>query len=544
MGMRTPINLFEMGVQPTAPGQLPAAQAAQAAQTPSQEPLPGETPAQYQARMAQGGAIPQGAVQVDNPLVAAVANLKGGGGAAPTGEAPAPDERPPVPPQPEQAAGGMVMPGGMVYTPPTTETMTQTTIKPGDPRALAMVGEVNAAQQQWTQAYQASQREMEKIDRDMAQDEILKQAMGAKQGELKQLLDSPDTFKATVDRVAKLRDQFDQAVTRSVQRVDPNKFWSDRDVGDRVTGGIALLLGGLAQGFGGGGGENPAWRIIDQAITRDIEAQKFNIAQAREEAAMFGDQINTELALQNWVDKKKVERLAMADALIVSSLSQYEARAKTVEQKRAAASALAEAQLRFADSKRAWMEMGFDQISTTVQSQQKAGKLGAPEGYEWTPWGYAPSKEGSKVISQAAVTHDEIGDLLRQMENHVNTVGTTAWSRDSKGKALALANRFVGLQSQIMQSGTLGESEYARYMENSPITLDYFDGLKDREQAIATLREMRRQNTTTAINMARSYIPQQFIRFPEHAGGLREAWKTATGRAVPSDYKRQQGGGK
>lgn len=527
-----PINLFELGAQPATPAQIPAAQAAQAAQQPpqpSQNPLPGETPAQYQARMAQGGALPPGTVQIENPLVAAVTSLKGGGQPQPqpSGEAPAPDERPPVPPQPQQAAGGMMMPDGTIYTPPTTETTTQTTVKPGDPRALAMVGEINSAQAQWNEAYKASQRSLEQIDRDMAQDEILKQALDGKQAELKALLDSPDTMQATVERVAKLRDQFDQAVTRSVQRVDPNKFWADRSTGDQVMGGIALLLGGLAQGFGGGGGENPAWRIIDQAITRDIEAQKFNIAQAKEEAAAFGEQINTELALQKWMDKKKVERLAQADAMIVSALSQYEARAKTVEQKRAAAGALAEAQLRFADSKRAWLEMGLDQISTTVQSQQKAGKLGAPEGQAWTRWGYAP-KEFAKTAAEATQVYDRTDQLLGELENFVKDEGTAAgWDAKARGKAEQLIKNWIQIEQAAMTSGTLNEGEYQRFVQNSPIATGMIN-IRRVENALAMIEQAKRSNDLAALAAANAYIPSP------HFGDnkkLQQMWARKTGTA-------------
>ena len=50
--------------------------------------------------------------------------------------------------------------------------------------------------------------------------------------------------------------------------IDPNKFWANKTTGDKVMASIAIFLGGL------GSGQNQALSVIDNAITRDIEAQK------------------------------------------------------------------------------------------------------------------------------------------------------------------------------------------------------------------------------------------------------------------------------
>lgn len=64
----------------------------------------------------------------------------------------------------------------------------------------------------------------------------------------------------------KMEQSIDEFKKASV--IDPNKFWANKTTGDKIMASIAVFLGGL------GGGNNQALGIIDNAITRDIEAQK------------------------------------------------------------------------------------------------------------------------------------------------------------------------------------------------------------------------------------------------------------------------------
>lgn len=57
------------------------------------------------------------------------------------------------------------------------------------------------------------------------------------------------------------------------QKIDPNRMWTNASTGNRVTAGISLLLGGLSQGLTGAK-SNPAMDVINNAIDRDIDAQK------------------------------------------------------------------------------------------------------------------------------------------------------------------------------------------------------------------------------------------------------------------------------
>ena len=59
-------------------------------------------------------------------------------------------------------------------------------------------------------------------------------------------------------------------------KIDPNKIYSNASTGNRVLAGISILLGGLSQGLTGAK-SNPAMDVINNAIDRDIDAQKADL---------------------------------------------------------------------------------------------------------------------------------------------------------------------------------------------------------------------------------------------------------------------------
>jgi len=63
--------------------------------------------------------------------------------------------------------------------------------------------------------------------------------------------------------------KFDAAVQT---KIDPDRFWKNQNTGQRIATGIGLFLG--AFGAIGNGGQNTAMKVIDDAINRDIDAQK------------------------------------------------------------------------------------------------------------------------------------------------------------------------------------------------------------------------------------------------------------------------------
>lgn len=88
------------------------------------------------------------------------------------------------------------------------------------------------------------------------------------------------------------------------QKVNPDHWWGSKNVGEKALGVIGIIFGGLSQGAGHG---NPAMDLMNQFISRDIDAQKANIAQKGKKAeaaqglyaqklAQFGNEDAADLA--------------------------------------------------------------------------------------------------------------------------------------------------------------------------------------------------------------------------------------------------------
>jgi len=65
------------------------------------------------------------------------------------------------------------------------------------------------------------------------------------------------------------------------ERIDPDHWWSSRSTGQKIAGFIAAIVGGLVQGRTGSP-RNSGLDMINQEIDRDIDAQKANLANRRD----------------------------------------------------------------------------------------------------------------------------------------------------------------------------------------------------------------------------------------------------------------------
>lgn len=95
-----------------------------------------------------------------------------------------------------------------------------------------------------------------------------------------------------------------QVEMRKVQNVDPNRLWNSMSTGQHIGAAFGILLGGVGAGSLAAVGANSAnhsLKIIDDAINRDIDAQKFNIGQRRQ---ALRDEFSNELTISNMSRQK------------------------------------------------------------------------------------------------------------------------------------------------------------------------------------------------------------------------------------------------
>ena len=518
MGFRTQppgmINLLEQpGVAPQTPAQLAEQQAAQHATTGQQaQPMPGETPAQYQQRMASGGQAPAGTITIENPMVRAVQNIQGGQGGQGGGKT-----------SEERGAVGYVPPPGDETSPnwqpkpgmgtSTTTTSTQTQTQKGlalDPKIRADLRKADAS---YTAQLELADKESKQIMLSMDKSPIWgAETRTLMEGKLGKALAEDENVGDTMARMRKAKDSYDRAIQEASGKVDPNQFWNQRDTGDRIMAGLAIFLGGLGAGPNG---QNMALKIIDDAIARDINSQEFNIEQSRKEAAMLGESLRTEADLADWKAQTIARTVARYDAWTEARATELNSRMMGSEQKTKLAGILATLAERRAKVEAELAQMTGNRITETITEQAAQKPYSLKERREIsTPWGFANDRESAKSVRLANTVYMDTTQILDELTTAVKTIGTTAWDRQEKGRALALATAWSGLMTNALKSGTLGESEYARYLSQSPISPDYFDGLKNSDEALALINQTRTNTENAAMSVASSYIPVDEVRFP------------------------------
>jgi hypothetical protein len=113
------------------------------------------------------------------------------------------------------------------------------------------------------------------------QDASLMQAEAKSQAALDQQLAMDESMKdlqleqLRYDTKVRALDQKKEALVKDIQtgKIDPTRAYSNMSTGNRVMAGISILLGGLSQGLTGAK-SNPAMDVINNAVDRDIDAQK------------------------------------------------------------------------------------------------------------------------------------------------------------------------------------------------------------------------------------------------------------------------------
>lgn len=122
-------------------------------------------------------------------------------------------------------------------------------------------------------------------DTQIAKEEALEVQQVAAQEEVRKQKDLKKAYESAYNsRVVELDTISKELAGQDFTEAKPlnaNRFWETRSTPQKILGGIALALGGFASGFNGG--PNQALEIINRAIDRDIEEQKFNINNERED---------------------------------------------------------------------------------------------------------------------------------------------------------------------------------------------------------------------------------------------------------------------
>jgi hypothetical protein len=151
-------------------------------------------------------------------------------------------------------------------TPPT-----QAPAPKAPPDSMAGIPGIGALNKAGAQEQQALQQEGQAKAAGMA-DIAQKSSAAAQQG-------SQDAERAMQDVQARVAEQDNRA--KQIADVNPNRYWENLGTGGKITSAIGMILGGMGSGLTGG--PNHAFEAIQNAIGRDIDAQKANIGKKQNE---------------------------------------------------------------------------------------------------------------------------------------------------------------------------------------------------------------------------------------------------------------------
>lgn len=237
-------------------------------------------------------------------------------------------------------------------------------------------------------------------------------------------------------------------------KVDPNRFWANKDTGDKVLAGIGFFLGS----FGTNGNGNRAVATIQKAIDRDIDAQKVQIDQDK-------DQFKIQSGLyKDMVDKFKDKRTAEA-ATRVAYLDNAEMRVKEIAAKfkgqEVAANAqilLGELQIKKQEAQAAFIAKFAASLPVGPDANPEAMKPEQRERYV-PGYGLALTKEDASKLKEdvgtANTTKSGIKDLLR-----IADIDGKAFSPDLRAEAQTVASTLRGsLRTFLVGPGAVTESE-------------------------------------------------------------------------------------
>lgn len=247
-----------------------------------------------------------------------------------------------------------------------------------------------------------------------------------------------DSAKSYQENIAALKEANDDAKLREIalnaeqkqlrddiasNKVDPNRIWNNASTGNKILGGIAILLGGASAGVLHG--PNLALQVFDKAIDDDIAAQKSEIGKKENllsdnlkrygnlQAATQATRLNLSTALQgqlaSYAAKAQGPQAIAQAELLVNQLQARDAQATGA--------------LAAFNNKNNLYDTGGDIPGITPSIAQNVAKdswVNTPNGIRFTK-----SPEDAKKLTEAQGFLANIDTTTKRMQGFLDHVGTT-----------------------------------------------------------------------------------------------------------------------
>jgi hypothetical protein len=250
-------------------------------------------------------------------------------------------------------------------------------------------------------------------------DQMAKETQARNAVNLQHEAERQDFVKGEMTKLGALNDDVSKTAS-----IDPNHYWNHLDTGNKISAGIALVLGGFAGGLSQRGG-NAALDVINGAIQRDFESQKLDAQKAQ---SKYTNQSNLVSMMRgNFSDQRSADAAALAQMYNVAQIkaNQFAVQAQSGEAKSSANRLNAELEIK-KNEQLGTMQNQLMQFKALSQAATGGGianpAILAPEQQKLAvrmPGGnyrLAGSEEGAKELNTKQIGASSIADTVQKLK--------------------------------------------------------------------------------------------------------------------------------
>jgi hypothetical protein len=415
---------------------------------------------------------------------------------APAAQPPAPGAAPMISAEAEKAAGAAPAPGQKVDVSQlaTTKPAQSSQVQSGLARANAIEGDYNKQESAIRQGADAGAKAAaEKASYlDTMGKELQRQQLENQKHEQER--------QSYVQQQMQKYNQMSEEVRTA--KIDPNHYWADKSTGDRIMAGIGIMLGALSQGMTGAK-ENPGLVVIQNAINRDIDAQKANLSQKNTTLNQQGSLLS--MARERFHDERTAEAAARAMALDNAKMkldqiaARYDSPILQANAKKMSAELDAQKQqLMMSIQTQLTQQAALHQLSSggggqvnpeMLPKEAKERVVTLPGGKQALAADPETARKVRDFTSKDEAFQKDLDDLIGFAKKHQGTTLDRAIVNKGKSMAANLQNKYRNLEDM----GVFKESE-AEFMKNligdDPTTyFNYIPQLETLKQSTASGRD-------------------------------------------------------
>lgn len=251
-------------------------------------------------------------------------------------------------------------------------------------------------------------------------------------------------------------------------KVDPDRFWKERGTAARIGGAIAIALGAFGSSLTGG--RNTALDIINDAITRDIDAQKNEIEVKKDKINVQGNLI-AQLRAKG-VEERVAESLARQRALdqtaerIAAATSKVDANGQTIASNKVmqqAQTTIAGLRLQSAQEEEKRKAIAVQNVTAKHPAYSPAdlAKMDQEKLKRFVPDvnSFAPSEEIAKEAIKFNAEHRKVSAQIEKLKTMVAQYGNESLPTVAKAKMQQLRMMILtGLKDQE-KLGAMSDSD-------------------------------------------------------------------------------------